>query len=316
MLFKNSVKILFSNFNIVWKMMLYLILALFFWGIVIYLLATPIVEMIDTAGFFNRFVDLYAEFLTSLNLTSLFDSIAQLLDEVIIFIAENIAELWFYFTALGFVILFVIPMAVNLICMPTCTSLHLYMGSLARQSLSVSLKENFSKNFKVQLVYYITTLPINLIGICLLILSFELFNISWLVSMLAVFGIVIGFILFVSIKYTLFSSWIPMMVVTNYGVWKALRSSCKMVFKRFGRIFGNAIGIVLTILCLNIALGMFSFMVGLLVTVPISIVLVNVFGMTTVYEGQGMRYYVDIYNVITPKKKEDSDKLKDMLYIV
>jgi len=29
-----------------------------------------------------------------------------------------------------------------------------------------------------------------------------------------------------------------------------------------------------------------------------------------------MRYYVDIYNVITPNKKEISDKLNDMKYII
>jgi len=40
------------------------------------------------------------------------------------------------------------------------------------------------------------------------------------------------------------------------------------------------------------------------------------FGMIVAFEGQGMRYYVDIYNVITPKKKETSDKLVEMKYIV
>lgn len=316
MTFKNSVKILFSNFNIVWRTLLYLLLLFVFFGVVLYLLATPIVQMIDTAGFFNRFVDLYTEFLSSLNLTSLFDSIAQLIDEVFIFISNNIAELWFYFTAISVVLLFVLPVVVGLVSMPTCISLNLYMGSLARQNLSVSFKENFGKNLKIQLAYYLVTLPINAIGICLLILSFRLFNISWFVSLLAIFGIVIGFILFVSFKHTLFVAWIPTAVVTNFGIWKSLRVSVKMVFKKYGRVLGNTIGIVLTIMCVNFALGVFSFMVGLLISIPISILLINVFGMTTVYEGQGMRYYVDIYNVITPKKKEDSDKLKDMMYII
>lgn len=316
MLFKNSIKILFSNFNIVWKMMLYLLLAFLFWGLVIFLLATPIVKMIDTAGFFNRFVDLYTEFLTSLNLTSLFDSIAQLFDEVIIFISENMSELWPYFIALGGVCLVVMPISINLICMPSCTSLHLYMGSLARQGLGVSFKENLGKNFKIQLAYYITTLPINLLGIGLLFASFRLLNISWIVTLVIVFCIIILFILFTSFKCSLFSSWIPMAVVSNFGVWKSLRASVKLVFKKFGRVYGNAIGIVLTLLCVNVALCVFSFMVGLIITIPISILLINIFGMACVYEGQGMRYYVDIYNVITPKKKEDSDKLKDMLYLV
>lgn len=316
MTFKNSVKILFSNFNIVWKTLLYLLLLFVFVGVVVFLLASPIVEMVDTAGFFNRFVDLYTDFLTSLNLTALFDSIAQLGGEIFIFFTDNIAELWVYFVAISLILLFVMPIIVGLLSMPTCISLNLYMGSLARQSISVSFKENFGKNLKIQLAYYFTTLPINILGIGLLILSFKLFNISWIVSLLAVFGIVIGFILFVSFKHALFVAWVPTAVITNYGIWKSLRVSMKLVFKKFGRVYGNAIGIVLTIMCINLAMGLFSFMAGLLLSIPISFVLLGVFGMTTVYEGQGMRYYVDIYNVITPKKKEDSDKMKDMLYML
>lgn len=316
MVFKNSIKILFSNFNLVWKMLLYLLVWCVFFGIVVYLFARPIVEMIDTAGFFNRFVDVYTDFLTSLNLTSLFDSIAQLFDEVFIFIVNNISELWVYFGAIGLIILFVAPIVCNLICMPTCISLHLYMGSMARQGLSVSLRENFARNLRFQFAYYFVTLPINAIGIALLMLSFELFNMSWVVSLLAVFGIIIGFILFSAFKQTLFSAWIPTAVVMNFDVWKSFRVATKLSFKKFGKVFGNAIGIVLSLLCLNVFLGIFSFMSGLLISIPVTIVLLNVFGMLVVYEGQGMRYYVDIYNVVTPKKKEDSDKLKDMFFIV
>ena len=62
--------------------------------------------------------------------------------------------------------------------------------------------------------------------------------------------------------------------------------------------------------------GLFTCLVGLIVTVPASFLLYSSFGMVSAYESQGMRYYVDIYNVITPKKKERLDKLTDMKYIV
>ncbi|MGN0961062.1 MAG: hypothetical protein ACI4PF_02545 [Christensenellales bacterium] len=316
MTYKNSIKILFSNFNIVWKMALYLLLLFAFLAFVIYLFISPIVEMINTAGFFNRFVELYTDFLTSLNLTALFDSVAELANEVIIFISNNISQLWFYFLGVGFIMFFFSCIACNLVNMASCTSLHLYMGSMTKQGFFASLSENFGKNLKIQLAYYFVTLPYNILGVVLLLLSFKLFNISWLVSLINVFAIIIGFVLFKAMKYTLFSAWIPTAVVMNFSIFKSLKMSIKIVFRRFGKVFGTAIGVVLTIICLNVILGLCSFMVGLLISIPISILLVNVFGMVVVYEGQGMRYYVDIYNVITPKKKEDSDKLKDMMHIV
>jgi hypothetical protein len=61
---------------------------------------------------------------------------------------------------------------------------------------------------------------------------------------------------------------------------------------------------------------MFTLLVGLLVSIPMSYLLYSSFGMVTAYECQGMRYYVDVYNVITPMKKEMKDKLEDLKFVV
>lgn len=316
MAFKNSIKILFSNFNLVWKMLLYFVLIFIAVGVLGYFCVSPIIQLIDAGGFFNRFMELYTDFLASLNLTALFDSLAQLFDEVFIFIGENMSTLWYSFLGVGLLILFINCVVCSLVNMACCNSLHLYMGSMTKQGFFASLSENFGKNLKMQIAYYFVTLPINILGIGLLILMLELFNISWILSLVAVFLIIIGFILFMALKLTIFTAWVPTSVVMNFGIWKSLKVSLKTVFKKFGKIFGNAIGIVLSIVCVNVFFGLFSFMAGLLISIPISYLLCSVFGMVVVYEGQGMRYYTDIYNVVTPKKKEDSDKLKDMLYIV
>lgn len=316
MTFKNSIKILFSNFNLVWKMLLFFVVVFAVMAFALYLIVEPIIQMIDAAGFFARFVDLYTDFLSSLNLTGLFDSIAQLVDEIFVFIGENISTLWYSFLGAFVMGLGINCILCNLVNYACCNSLHLYMGSMTKQGFFTSLAEDYSKNLRIQIAYYFVTLPINLIGIVLLILSLQLFNISWAISLIAVFVIIIGFILFMSFKAVLFSAWIPTIVVMNYGIFKSLKVALKMTFKKFGRVFSTAIGIVLTLICVNMFFGLFSFMTGLLISIPISYLLCCVFGMVIVYEGQGMRYYVDIYNVITPHKKEVSDKLKDMLYIV
>ena len=144
----------------------------------------------------------------------------------------------------------------------------------------------------------------------------KLFGISWYLNLLAIFVIVVGFVLLFAFKTMIFSVWCPTYVVLNYSIFKSLKTSIKTVFKRFGRYFGAAVGVVITILVLNICLGLFTFIVGFIVSIPISFMLYNVLGMVSIYEGQGMRYYVDVYNVITPSKKETADKFKDMKYMV
>lgn len=316
MVYKNSIKLLFSNFNLVWKMALYFVIVFAICAGLLFLSLNPIYRMINEAGFINELVDLYTNFLSSLNLASALESLSNVIDSMFVFFADNISKIWINVVGVGLTVFFFNSFMHCLVNMASCKSLHLYIGSLTRQGFFTSFFENLGKNIRAQFCYYFVTLPFNILFVWLFVISLRLFGISWIMNILAVFIIVLEFILMMSLKTTLFSVWIPTIVVMNYGIFKSLRTSWKMVFRKFGRVFSNAIGIVLTIMVLNLLLGMFTFMVGLIVSIPISFLLYNVFGMVNVYEGQGMRYYVDIYNVITPKKKEDSDKLKDMKYIV
>lgn len=272
--------------------------------------------MINGAGFFNDVVEMYTDFMTSLNLTEAMSRVSVLTEEVLNFLARNMSKMWLSFVGIGLVLFFLNSVILGLSSMPSCLSLHLYMGSMTKQSVFTSFSECFGKSLKVELCYYLVTLPINVAYLGLFLLSMKLFNYAWYIGLLAVFVILVGFVLLFAFKLTLFSTWIPTMVVMNYGVWKSLKEGLKLAFRQFGRVFGNAIGVVITILLLNVIFGLFTIMVGLLLSVVISYVLVSIFGMVVVYEGQGMRYYVDLCNVITPKKKEISDKFNDMKYIV
>jgi len=316
MLYKNSIKLLFSNFNIVWKIMLYFFSIFVLMAFLVYLLINPVIRIIDNAGFFGQIVDLYKTFLSTLNLTDAFANLSVIVENIFEFILSNISKVWFYFLGIAVIIFFVKTILFNLSNWASCVSLNFYMGSMTKQGFFASLSDNFGRNLKVQLLYYVVTLPINILYVTILIASLQLFRISWIVSVITIFALVVGFVLLMAFKSCLFSAWIPTIIVTNYGVFKSLKFGVRFVFKHFGRVFSNAIGIVITIAILNIVFGLFTFMVGLLISIPISYLLNNAFGMVVVYEGQGMKYYVDIYNVIAPKKKEISDKLKDMKYFV
>ena len=95
MLYKNSIKLLFSNFNIVWKMMLYFLVVFVISGGLIFLFVNPIIKMVEDAGFFSQFVDLYADFLSTLNLPKMLQNLGVFVDGLFEFIIENISKMWF-----------------------------------------------------------------------------------------------------------------------------------------------------------------------------------------------------------------------------
>ncbi|MBE5757465.1 MAG: hypothetical protein E7345_00855 [Clostridiales bacterium] len=314
--YRNSVKILFSNFEHVWKMMLYFLIVSAISIFFLYLAINPIYVMLVNSGVFSNMVQVYTDFLTTLNLTELMTSLGDMVNNVFATITSHMSTIWFSFLGIALVFAFFEIFSRNLVTMPLCNSLNFYMGSMNKRGFYASFSDTFGKNVKIQLCYYIVTLPFKFAICYLFLLSFKLFSISWVVSVVAIIVLLIAFILLISLIQSVFVMWVPTYVIMNYGVFKSLKYSVKMLGKRFGRVFSGMVGVIITVFLLNFILGVFTLFMGLLISIPISYLLYNVYGMICAYEGQGMRYYVDIYNVITPKKKEISDKLNDMKYIV
>lgn len=316
MIYKNSLKILFSNFDIVWKTILYYLLVFLITGGLCFLCINPIYKLLEDCGIITGFLTIYSDFLSNLNLTEFFVSLNELVEQLGLVLKDNLRVVWINFAGLGITIFFVRVFLNNLTIMASCNSLHYYMGSMNKHGFYASFRETFGRNIKAQLACFLVMFPLDVIYIGLFVLCLKLFSISFVMSIFAIILIIVGFALLISFKYSLFAGWIPTMCVMNYGVFKSLKTSVKNMFRIFPKVFSNAFGIVVTIVLSNVLIGTFTFMVGLILTVPASYLLYSIFGMVVTYEGQGMRYYIDVYNVITPKKKEISDKLKSMKYIV
>ena len=316
MIFKNSIKILFSNFSIVWKSLVYLFFISLISVVCAYFSLRPIYELLATSGLFESISDIYTSFITTLNLAQFFVALGDLLASVCIVLTSNMVSVWVNIVCFVVVMFIFKTIASNLVMMANCECLNYYMGSMNRASYFHEFGSVLGKNIKVQLCYYLISMPIKLFIIAICFLESRLIGGGLLQAIVTVFLLVLTFAILVSLKYTLMATWIPTVVIKNYGVFRALGASLKLSFRKFGRIFANALGVVLVIYFINVFFGLFTFFVGLLITIPASYLLYCVFGMVTVYDCQGMRYYVDVYNVISPAKKERSDKLKQMKYIV
>lgn len=316
MIYKNTLKITLSNFDIVWKTIIYYALVFALTGFLSYLCLEPIYKILVQTGFIANLTNAYSSFLTNLNLTEFLASADDLIWQIGSILKHNLATVWINFAGLGIIIFFFRAILSNLTIMASCNSLHYYMGSMNKHGFYTSFKETLGLNIKVQLLYFLICLPITIIFCFLCFLCLKLMGLSFWFTLLAIVLLLCLLSLFCAFKHCLFDGWIPTMIILNYGIWKSLKTSVKNSFRIFPRVYAGAIGVVATLLISNFFIGLFTFMVGLLITVPFSYFLVSVFGMVITYEGQGMRYYVDVYNVITPKKKDVSDKLSSMKYLV
>ena len=62
--------------------------------------------------------------------------------------------------------------------------------------------------------------------------------------------------------------------------------------KDFSKVFSNAIILVLTIIIVNVIIGVFSVGAGLFITIPASMVLVVIFELISYYTTTKQRYYL------------------------
>ncbi len=317
MRYKNSIKIVFSNFSIVWKSLLYFLLLFAVVALLLYFAINPIYSLLQKSGFVQNVLDVYAEFLGSLNFSAFLASANDLSMQLADIFLDNMSSIWINFFGIAFIIGFVSVVGTNLVVYPMSNSLNYYMGSINNYSFFTSFSDTFGKSLKISVLKYLVSLPVDFIIFAVFWFSLKLFNSGvWVISFLAPFIIVLLLVLLLALKSSLFACWIPIMVTMNYNVWKSLGVGIKTAFRYFWKVYGTAVGVILTVIVLNVFLGLFTFGVGFILSIPISFLLFSAFGMVVTFEGVGNRYYVDVYNVVTPQKKEKSDKFEDMRYIV
>ena len=123
------------------------------------------------------------------------------------------------------------------------------------------------------------------------------------------FGVMITL---VSLCQTLLSGWMPATVVFNDGVIKGFTQGFRTVARRFFKTLSSIMAINFLALLL---VYMFNFYI-LVVLIPLYAVFMITFKMVMFFGSHGMRYYVDLDTIRTPKKLETYDKMNKSKYLI
>ena len=316
MLYKNTFKLLFSNSHLIWKIMLYILIATLAVGGLCLVASLPVIQLLVNETYFEKIAEVYTTFIDTLDLKALIMRIGDLSVKFVDIINENISQILLSILGVGFVLLVLGSVLLKFYAVPTAVNLYYYMSSNTKHSFLNSMASSFKQNIAYQLLSLVILLPINCLTYYLLLYSLRLFKFGGALIIFSPFIILFGFSILMALKHTIFCGWIPSMVVRNKGVFSAFKDSLIVVKRRFGQTFGNAFALVLTAIFLNVFGGVFTYGVGLIITIPVTILMYSTFGMVAYYSTTGQRYYLDQYNVMAPKFVQYTDKIHNQKYIV
>lgn len=116
------------------------------------------------------------------------------------------------------------------------------------------------------------------------------------------FMFMLSLLIVLAFRYTLVSGWSPAVIVDGKGVVSGLAYSVRYAFRNFGSLYSNFLVAWTLIFVVNFVIGLFTFFAGLLVTVPLSVYLIDLINMTAYYGKNKKSYYID-GAVVAPKGK-------------
>ena len=316
MMYKDTFKLLLSNFHLVWKILAYVFISTLCVIGLAYACSLPILKVLEAEGVVGQFTSLFVDFSKSFNIYELLSNAVSLIENFFNVIANNIANLWLYIVLFLFIIIVIRAFLGGFYKFAATNVLYYYLSSNIKFSFTSSLLSYFKMNLKYQLASLVVQLPIDVLFVAVFY-----YALKWLVTsegllLLAPICIIILAILLLSVKITFFSGWLPAMVVFDCGVWEGLKKGVKAVFRRFYRSFSTAVLIMFTLIVLNVVCAVCTFGASIIVTIPLNFLVVLIYNMVVFYSSQGMRYYVDTEHVVTPKKLEETDGIGSLKFLI
>lgn len=180
-----------------------------------------------------------------------------------------------------------------------------HMSILSREGFFGS----FVRNFKLALSYAILYSFYNLIFLSVsIVLSFIIIlglmdAIGWFTIPLSI----IVFVILISLKQTIISQTLPSAIVNKTNIFVAIK---KNTFKKtFFSLYSNYILAYSLVIYLNISAGLVTFGAALMLSVPLSFILLDIMGLTSYYEINKMKYYITYDEKCIPKELRENEEV-------
>ena len=302
MSYKNSVKLLTSNFSLVWKQLLYMLVVCLLVIGVSYGVSRPIIKTLDSAGVLTEIRGIFENIYTAPK--EVLSSITNTANHFMEVISSSLGDLWLSITGL-FVTLFVVFQILKNISLFTVSNLmFMKMTSFTTIGYTRTLISTLGTSLRFSLAKWVLKIPFALLKFLTLYTFFKTVT-SPLSILLGLFAVILVLVVLSSIELSLFTAMAGKLLESGGSAFKAFFLGAKTILKKFARIFSNALVVVLTLVLINVLLGLFTLGVALIITLPASMVFVAVFQLRAYFGAKGDRYYVSSTVIVTPLGEEN-----------
>ncbi len=297
MLYKNSIKLLTSTFGLVWKQLVYSLICLAVGLLSAYLFLQPVIDCLTNAGWIKEFTSIFETVYTN------FSEIGVVVENTFVhflkIITDNFASLWGYFLGMFIVSVMIPSIMLNYSQYVLCKVSGDQMSSLMQSGYTKTVFESFKQGFLYALAKFIYDLPFAIVkfGIICIYVKFAT-NLVMTIVLLSLMSLL--FLAIEALRITIFSCFAGYTIDTGKNPFKGFFKSVGVLGKSFGRVFSNAVAVILTIIFINSFIGLFTVLSGLLITVPASMVFCAIFYQVVFYSVQGKRYYLTNTLIVNP----------------
>ena len=307
MMFKNSIKLLCSNFDKVWKLLVFHILTIGLCFGLLCVFAGPYASELTYAwgeadlGRYLQTGTLYGE--------SFFGALTSIANFVVIFFGRifmNVGQ-GLYFC---FIVFYVLPFFINVGKYVVSEMMYGYMTAGQKQSFTGCLLKTLPSSMAYSSIKVLLSVPFNALvvagmwGLTRIESSFMVYLMPFLVIIVA--SLLLG------IKQLFVGGFAPAKITYAHGITRSYGIGLRASLRKSSTIYSSAFVIYLLVLVLTLVFGAYS----LIIILPIVFPLLDIFEMVAFFSSQGMRFYVDNETIVTPQKLEEIDKIEDAKYLL
>ena len=320
MIFKNAFHLLVDNFKLNYKMLLYKLIIVCISLALGAVLLYPTLRALVMSAPFSELVGLLGDFFKALAsgdtafLGTFSDSLQEKMAALLYFLQDNTPNIVLFFVLLAVVVLVrrFLDGVGNFVfgCL-----LDDKMSSCADSRFCGSLVSNLGKAAKWHAVYVPLTFVYDMamIAICYIFILVLLSIIS--VAVVAAFAALMLSVtlLFASqaLKLTLLNDMAPAIVSDEMRLGAAMKKGFKYEKKRFGGLFSTYFITCVLILCINVVCGLASFGAALVITIPMSYLMLTCIQYVSYYTDGKKKYFLGEDNIVLPKGEKTEENFYD-----
>lgn len=289
MSFKNAIKILCARFSVVWSMVVATVIAVV---IVISFAIKPVQDFyvwMQSNGFVDKFSQVFSSFTTSWDIMAFINAVVELFKSMFA-ISSNVESLLNFTLQMGFLIFVLLKFICSTLDIALNKVIQGYMSDNCKLKFAHEYIENVFKSMLYALIKTLVFLLYDFIAIIAIYYSLVALE-SFAIAIPFVFFFEL--IIFMTMRSSLFFGWSASMSVDGKGVFGALANSIVLCFKHFAKIFSGFFVSWIIIIALSVFFSLFTFGVGLVLSIPIFVVFLSVLNLTYYYGKNNMRYYLD-----------------------